>query len=96
MMKQYFTLTGYAIYLTSIPLILSIMKCHGLVQFLEEEGKVAALRLNKKQYDSYSLSVLPSKFPALNEAPKASGYYGPNSDKADNHSEELAPEEVKR
>jgi hypothetical protein len=84
-------------YLTSLSLTTYITQCHGLVQFLEEEGKDAALRLNKKEIDSYILSVLPSKFPALNEAPKgSSGHYGPTSGKADHHAEEPASEEPKR
>ena len=84
-------------HLTSISFTPYLTQCHGLVQFLEEEGKNAALHLNKKEIESYILSVLPSKFPALNEPPKgSSGHYGPTSDKADHHAEESASEEIKR
>jgi RNA recognition motif-containing protein len=42
-------------------------KCHGLVQFVEESGKKAALGLNKVEIDGHTFSVLPSKFPAVAE-----------------------------
>jgi RNA recognition motif-containing protein len=42
-------------------------KCHGLVQFVEESGKKAALGLNKVEVNGYTFSVLPSKFPAVAE-----------------------------
>ena len=51
-------------------------KGHALVQFVDEAGKHAALQHNKKKLGGHTLSVLPSKFPAVSDD-AATSHYGP-------------------
>ena len=53
-----------------------VSKGHALVQFVDEAGKHAALGYNKKALGGHTLSVLPSKFPAVSDDAPTS-HYGP-------------------